>query len=271
MSNPNTAAFPSAVATYSNLPLANDTYYTTLSGNINSSQTTGISLGAVIPNLPAIIVIDSEIILVATMSGTTITGSTRGFASSTAASHLSGADVFGYIVSYHHNQILAEIVAIENALGVSLANVIKTSATAGGDLSGNYPNPNVNTVGGASSGSIALAASLAHHQNTDIGTSVNTVTFSTSPNFNLALGGIQTITLTNNVVSSTVTNLVKGSWVTFIIHQDSTGGRSFTWPGVVHGGASTISSMTASQIFTQEFKSDDGSNLYATSSGIIMS
>lgn len=58
----------------------------------------------------------------------------------------------------------------------------------------------------------------------------NFVGFSATPVFNLALGTTQGIVLTGNVTSATVINGTNGVVYTFVIVQDSTGGRPFVWP-----------------------------------------
>jgi hypothetical protein len=266
MSNPNTAVYPSAIATNNVLPVADDTLFATLVGAINSSQTSGINFSIGSFNLPTLVVIDTEIILVETMSGSSVTACVRGFGGTTGASHVDGSSVFGYIVAYHNNQIVAEIVAIETALGVNLANVITTGETATGDLTGTYPGPTVATVGGASAGSVATAAGKAHTQNTDVGTSVNTVMFSATPSFDMNLGGIQLIVLTGNVTSSTLANLRIGQVMRFVIQQSSGGSNTFVWPTAVHGGM-TISG-TANIFNIQEFISWDGTTLYPVTAGL---
>ena len=86
------------------------------------------------------------------------------------------------------------------------------------------------------------------------------VTFSTTPVFALAAGD-QTLTLTGNVSSSSVTGVLKGQLVRFQICQDAAGSRTFAWPAVVHGGG-TIGAI-AGLCSAQTFESFDGANLYA--------
>jgi hypothetical protein len=95
----------------------------------------------------------------------------------------------------------------------------------------------------------------------------NTVTFSATPNFDLSLGNFQKIVLTGDVTSSTISNLVAGQKIVFVISQDSSGNHAFTWATNIKGGI-TIGT-TASKTNVQEFISHDGTTLYATSYGAI--
>lgn len=56
------------------------------------------------------------------------------------------------------------------------------------------------------------------------------VAFSATPVFDASLGRKFKITLTENVTSSTLINLVPGMELTFIVVEDSTGGRTFVPP-----------------------------------------
>ena len=91
---------------------------------------------------------------------------------------------------------------------------------------------------------------------------INPVTFSTTPVFNLLLGSIQTISLTASVTSSTTTNVVAGQIVVFNIIQNASSAFTFAWPANVLG-AGTISA-TLSTNNVQAFYSD-GTNLLAIS------
>lgn len=97
---------------------------------------------------------------------------------------------------------------------------------------------------------------------------VNTVSFSATPTFNLALGNLQKITLTGNVTSSTASNQVAGQEIVFQICQDGTGSRTFVWPTSTVNADTIVS--TASACTLQTFLSD-GTNLFATSRTLIQS
>ena len=72
------------------------------------------------------------------------------------------------------------------------------------------------------------------------------VPFSATPAFDLANGDVQTLTLTANVTSSTITigsgSLFNGAILILWLVQDGTGSRTFAWPSDVKlaGGAFTL-------------------------------
>jgi hypothetical protein len=62
---------------------------------------------------------------------------------------------------------------------------------------------------------------------------LSVVVFSATPVFDASVASDFEITLTGNVTSSTLVNLSPGQVITFIIHEDGTGGRTFAAPGNV--------------------------------------
>ena len=88
---------------------------------------------------------------------------------------------------------------------------------------------------------------------------VNAVAFSPTPQFDLSLSNTQEITLTGNVTSSTVINAQPGQFVTFIIHQDATGGRTFVPPA---GFAIDAIDPAASKTSVQSFNIGAGGVAY---------
>jgi hypothetical protein len=113
---------------------------------------------------------------------------------------------------------------------------------------------------------IAVANNTTVSFTTSCQQTLTSVGFSSTPAF--AYGsGVNTfeITLTGNVTSSSVSGATAGQIANFIVCQDGTGSRTFTWPSSFHG-AFTIGS-TASKCNAQSF-AYDGSNYYAISAGV---
>ncbi len=94
---------------------------------------------------------------------------------------------------------------------------------------------------------------------------VNTVPFSATPTFDLALGAVQKIELTGDVTSITLNNPVAGATYTLLIIQDAVGGRTFTDGGLIRGllTVGTTASMASLQQFIY-----DGTQYFAVSLGI---
>jgi hypothetical protein len=89
---------------------------------------------------------------------------------------------------------------------------------------------------------------------------VNAVAFSSTPAFDASLGNTQTLTLTGNVTSSTLTNAVAGEWLVFDIVEDATGGRSFAWPSNFKGGGAINTGPSKHNVQMFYF---DGTNAWA--------
>jgi len=73
------------------------------------------------------------------------------------------------------------------------------------------------------------------------GASEHVVSYSSTPNFDLSQGNVQKILLTGNVSSSSVSNPSAGFYL-FVIVQDATGGRTFTFPSSFRGTGSVSAS-----------------------------
>jgi hypothetical protein len=78
-----------------------------------------------------------------------------------------------------------------------------------------------------------------------------TVAYSAAPTFNAAAATGFDLTLTGNVTSSTLTNIIPGKVITFVIVQDATGGRTFAWPTNVIGAGTPDT--TAGAVSVQSF------------------
>lgn len=106
------ATWPTSVPTDANLYLAVNELQTNLSSGITNSQTT-ITLNST-TSFPTVglVLIDNEIIKYTGVSGSDLTGCTRAFDSSTAATHSGGAVVSFAICAAHHNVSKDEIIAL---------------------------------------------------------------------------------------------------------------------------------------------------------------
>lgn len=146
-----TASFPTAVVTDSQLKIARNRVQTTLTSAITSGATTipVASSTGIVANM--LMTVDAEIINIVSVAGNNLTV-TRGFDGTTAVAHTGGRLVSNFISSHYHNAMAAEVKAIEQALGPGLSNV--TSGSAGYLLSTNYDFSPV-APGGSLTGGIA--------------------------------------------------------------------------------------------------------------------
>lgn len=92
------------------------------------------------------------------------------------------------------------------------------------------------------------------------------IPFSANPVFDILEGSGFAITLSNNVVSSTLLNIAAGTLIAFVIRQDPTGGRTFVWPPNVSGGADIG---TGPNERTVQLFYSDGLAAYAVTPGVI--
>jgi len=118
-------AYPTTVATDATLIAADNRASTTLLGTISSGATTIVVTSGVF-SAYSVVTIENERILLGTISvsGTYI-NCTRGYDGSTAAAHTNGVAVKANVVAAHHNVLVDEIIAVEDALGANLRFVNK--------------------------------------------------------------------------------------------------------------------------------------------------
>ena len=124
--NPETAVFPSSVATDSDLLVAKDDAWSVLSSSIDETTLNIPVANASRFIYPSSVKIESELIKICNISGNTLIACSggRGFGGTTAAKHSSGVIVEDVITAKHHNLLAAEIKAIEEALGPDLSHPI---------------------------------------------------------------------------------------------------------------------------------------------------
>lgn len=176
MSNPATAKFPSALATEADMTIwknwtpSNATPVSVGSGGLTSSATTHTLATGTGTNLPTdnfMISIEDEIIFVGTRSGDALSGMVRAAEGTTAAAHSAGVSVFHRVTALAHNQLVAEVTAIESQLGTNLSNVVKAtqlgaaSGAASLDSSGHVPASQIQTRKVYSSNTTAVTKNAA--------------------------------------------------------------------------------------------------------------
>lgn len=117
------ARFPAAIAGDSDLMIATDRQVTHLAATLDAASTAMSIRDPAMVGANQLLSIDSEIVkTLAAPSGSTVSIQ-RGFDGTTPAVHLAGAAVSGFIDAWHHNALVSEIEAIENALGANLSRI----------------------------------------------------------------------------------------------------------------------------------------------------
>lgn len=114
-----TTNFPTSLDTATTLIRAANKVSTTVGTGGTTSSATTINVGSTTgAPVDGVCVIEDEAIAYTGATATTITGCTRGFDGTTAASHAEGVPVyFDSIVADHHNVHTEAIVAVETKLG----------------------------------------------------------------------------------------------------------------------------------------------------------
>ncbi|HEY1896705.1 MAG TPA: right-handed parallel beta-helix repeat-containing protein [Terracidiphilus sp.] len=121
------ARFPGAIATDSDLAIAVNRQQTQLALGLDSSATSMTVADTSLTVAYSLLSIDAEIVKVTGPPSGNVVPISRGFDGTTPAVHLTNAVVSGFIDAYHHNTLVAEVEAIEQALGVNLSQVISSS------------------------------------------------------------------------------------------------------------------------------------------------
>lgn len=108
------AAFPTTVATNSDLYIAVNALSTQLTDNplSNSATTVNVVSTASFPTV-GFISIDNEIIKYTGTTGTSFTGCTRGADGTSATSHVQNSQVFHNVIAAHHNALKDDLIATE--------------------------------------------------------------------------------------------------------------------------------------------------------------
>lgn len=117
------AIYPGAVVTDAQLKLAVDRLQTTLAAPLDTIATTMTVADASRLAANVLASIDNELVSVTGAPSGNVVPISRGFDGTTPSIHLSGAIVSGSVDAWHHNALVAEIEAIENALGANLSKV----------------------------------------------------------------------------------------------------------------------------------------------------
>lgn len=120
------ASWPTTIATDSTLYVAVNELQNNLSGAINSAVTTiGLNSTTGFPTV-GLILIDNEVIKYTGISVNNLTGCTRAFDGTTAASHSSAAVVSFAFCAAHHNNLKDEVIAVETSLNFTASKAISS-------------------------------------------------------------------------------------------------------------------------------------------------
>jgi hypothetical protein len=227
--------FPAQLDTTTNLPnivdLSNTAKLTQSIGITDTVLNVNTTSGYPLAN--GLIVLEQEQIFYSSASGNQFLGCLRAANGTLNGSHTAGTAVQSLVTASAYTNLRDAILQLEATLSLNATNLLNVNPP-NLSIAGNL------TIGGALS--VSGTFNPANLLGTSSATSINSVSFSATPVFNAALGNIQTITLTGNVTSSTLSNAVTGQYLFFLILQDVTGGRTFSWPPNVRGGGNIGSS-----------------------------
>ena len=131
-----------------------------------------------------------------------------------------------------------------------------------GPIAGSNGQFTYNSSGTASGGNLSQNADGSLTANKGFNPQLCTVTLSASPVFDASQCNTFTLTLGSTpITGSTLSNAKAGQSLTFILIQDSTGGRAFVWPTNVQRACTVTGTAGASTVVTAVY---DGANANAT-------
>ena len=158
---------------------------------------------------------------------------------------------------------------------------VAPSGGAGGDLGGSYPSPTVVQVNGVVAADIATGASAANDAVSAATASrivkrdakgsfsyttgyqtINVVSSSATPTFDLSLGTVQKMTVNTNITVA-LSNLGTGCQIVVFdfVHDSSSTNWTITWPANVIGGGGSVG--TDANSHSRQIFYCDGTNLYS--------
>ena len=210
-----TAVFPGGVATDQNLMIGVNNVATTLavaqgvsdtsmtvanSLNFRANMLVSVGSGGVTPEIEVVCSVSGNVVQIG-YNGACPSGTGRGFDTTTPANHPKGAVVSALIDAWHHNSLSKEVQAVEGYLhGIGTGPVTSVFGRTGG-----------------------VTAQSGDYSDVLIAPSPVTVTFSSSPTFDLSAGTLQQLTLTGDALAPVMTNGARGKTYIFKICQDALG------------------------------------------------
>jgi hypothetical protein len=117
------ARYPASVVTDTSLKVATNRVQATLVNSVGSGDTlwTFADTSRLVPDM--LLSIDSEIVSVTSIINGNVATVVRGFDGTIASPHSPGRVTSANVVAWHHNALVAEVEAIEQALGPNLSNI----------------------------------------------------------------------------------------------------------------------------------------------------
>ena len=116
------SSFPGAIADTHKLKIAGNNLVTKLVKAVTAGDTVFVIANPVgiVPDM--LLTVETEAVSVTSITGNLVTVA-RGFDSTTPVAHAAGKPISANVTAWHHNTVVAEIAAIENALGAGLSNL----------------------------------------------------------------------------------------------------------------------------------------------------